>query len=363
MKIPALALALACSTCLHISRSHAQSGQPNPEKIWKEISRLPENLRDDLKESPWQKSTPSGKTAAIRLDSAITSTHFGSGKSYPLNKSVFQYPTDRTSVQSDFVNYGQWVLQKRTTLTRDELNRVTEVLEEEPEPNFGTLQATAKTTFFWHGKSTAHSDSILANRWDDAEQEWVPALRLYSTFDAQGREKATETYRYSEELQVTGVREEYQFDAAGDIAQTRQFLLKDGQWAVLGQVESQFDQQHHETARQEEIALRADQYAPVRKLSRTFDAQGTLSREERYKWNGTSKQWVPLKTLSKGADTKKRSNWTVTESYKPNAFFKNKSETFQRKGDNNTDREVMSAFQADAGKWKVLSETQYYYSK
>ena len=363
MKIPALALALSILPCLLSTSAHAQSGLPNSEKIWKEISRLPQNLRDDLKESPWQKSTAAGKTAAIRLDSTITSTHFGSGKSYPLNKSVFEYPDDRTSVQSDFVNYGQWVLQKRTTLTRDLLNRVTEVLEQEPDPNFGVLQGTVKTNFFWHGKSTAQSDSILSNRWDESDQEWLPALRLYSTFDAQGREISTETYRYNDDLQVTGVREEYQFDGAGDIAQTRQFVLKDGKWAVLGQVESKFDQQHREIARQEDIALRAGQYAPVRKLSRDFDAQGALSGEERYKWNDASKQWAPLKTLSKGVDAKKRSNWTVTESYKPNSFFKNKSETFQRKGDGNIDREVLSAFQADANKWKVLSETQYYYSK
>ena len=341
----------------------AQNGQPNSEKIWKDLSRLPENLRDDLKASAWWKSTPAGKTAANRLDSVITSTHFGSGKTYPLNKTVFEYTAPRTSVQSDFVNYGQWILQKRSTVIRDDFNRIKEVLEEEPDPEVGQLQATTKFTFFWRGKSDTECDSIHSNRWDESEQQWLPALRLYSSFGAKGQETATETYRYNEDMQMTGVREEYQFDAAGDVTSIRQFLLKDGKWAVLGKVESSFDQQHREIARQEDIALKANEFVPVRKLSRNYDAQGILTREERSKWNESSKQWVPLKAVGKGVDAKKRSTWTVTESYKPNAFFKSRVETFPRKNDSNTDREVKSAFKTDSNKWEVLSETQYYYSK
>ncbi len=362
MSIQTIALTLSFLATITAS-TQAQNVQPNSEKIWKDLSRLPENLRDDLKESAWWKSTPGGKAAATRLDSVITTTHFGSGKSYPLNKSVFEYTSPRMSVQSDFVNYGQWMLQKRTSVTRDELNRITEVLQEEPDPDFGGFQATTKLAIFWHKKSDTQSDSILSNRWDEPEQQWLPVLRLYSSFDPQGRETATETYRYNDDLQMTGIREEYQFDAASNVTSIRQFLLKDGKWAVLGKVESAFDQQHRETARQEDIALKANEFVPVRKLSRNYDAQGTLTREERSKWNESSKQWVPLKAVGKGVDAKKRSTWTITESYKPNAFFKNRVETFQRKNDSNTDREVKSAFKTDSNKWQVLSETQYYYSK
>ena len=107
---------------------HAQSGT---EKIWKDLTRLPQNLRDDLKKSPWWKNTAGGNTAQIRLDSTVKFTSFNGSKAFPLNKSRFEYPSSLVTVQSDFVNYGLWVLEKRTTITRNGQNRVVEVLEEE----------------------------------------------------------------------------------------------------------------------------------------------------------------------------------------------------------------------------------------
>jgi len=359
MRIATFVLALSFLSAL-FTGLHAQSQRPNPEKIWKDFSRLPQTLRDELKKSSWWET---GKTTATRLDSILHSTRFGSGKSYPLNKSIFEYPTAQVSIQSDFVNYGEWLLQKRVTVTRDAQNRITEAFEEVPDPDFGILQASVKTLFYWHGKSDTQCDSIRSNQWDESTQQWQPALRLYSAFDAQGREVSSETYRYEDGYPVAGVREEFLLDAAGDVTLTRQTLLKDGKWMPLGKVESKFDKQHREITRQEDIAQEADQYVPVRKLTRIFDGKGSLAREERYKWSEATQQWAPLKTISRGADTRNRSEWVMTESYKPNAFFKSRLETFRHKNDDNTDHEIQSAFKADTKKWQVQSETKYYYAQ
>ncbi len=337
----------------------AQTGRPSTERIWKDLSRLPQTLRDELKKSSWWKSTPAGP---VRLDSVLTLTHFSNGEFYPLNKTTYEYTAAGASVQSDYVNYGQWVLQKRTKISRDPQQRIVEVIEEEPDPTTGAFQPSTRLNFYWHGKSDSQCDSVLTSQWDDQWQQWEPADRLLSFFDAKGRETATETYRYTEGFQGIGIREEYQYDASGDIAFTRQLLWKNGAWALLGKVESKFDPQHHETARQEDIAQGAKRFASVRKLNRSFDEKGKLTREERFKWNESSKSWAPLKTITKGANPDTRSEWTNTESYKPNAYFQSKVETFRRRNDDLVDREVQSTLHPDSKNWQVLSETRYFYS-
>lgn len=359
MRTLSLFLLLILSASLQ-TEINAQSGA---EKIWKDLSRLPQNLRDDLKKSPWWKSTAGGNTAQTRLDSTIKFSSFNSSKAFPLNKSKFEYPSAMVAVQSDFVNYGQWVLEKRTTITRNGQNRIIEVLEEEPDPLNGVLQPVSRLNLYWHGNSGDRCDSVISSRWDDQWQQWTPAYRLLSFFDAQDRETATETYRYDYGVQVIGIREEYQPDAAGDNAVTRQFLAKDGKWTLLGKVESKFDKQHHETARLEDVALDGDRFASVRRLKRTFDTKGNLALEERFKWNAPSNEWSPLKSISRGYDAKNHSEWAITESYKPNTTFKNKLETFKRKNDENTDREVLSSYADDLKKWQVVSEMRYYYSR
>ncbi len=343
--------------------ANAQTGQPATERIWKDLTRLPQNLRDDLKKSSWWKNAASGSSVPVRLDSTVKFTSFNSSKFFPLNKTTFEYPSAKVTIESEFVNYGQWVLEKRTHITSNAQNQVVEVLVEEPDPVGGTMQPLDKLNLYWHDASGSRCDSVLSSHWDDQLQQWTPAYRLSSFFDAQGREVATETYRYEYGAQVIGIREEYQPDAAGDNTVTRQFLAKDGKWILLGKVESKFDKQHNETARQEDVAVDANQFAPVRKLRRTFDTHGKLTLEERFKWNGPSNEWSPLKSISKGADGKNNSEWVVTESYKPNTSFKNKLEIFRRKNDGNTDHELLSTYMDDSKKWKVVSEIRYYYSK
>lgn len=347
-----------------LAEVNAQTGRPPAtEKIWKDLSRLPQNLRDDLAKSSWWKSSPGTSALAGRLDSVIKLSHFNKDKYYPINKTKLEYPSASSTVQSDFVNYGEWVLQKRTTLSFDDKKRITEVLEEEPDPNSGFFQPGTKWNLFWHGDSDSRCDSMISSRWDDQWQQWTPGTRLISVYDARDREIATETYRYDEGFQAIGIREEFQFDASGDNTLTRQFLAKDGKWTLLGKVESVFDKQHHEIARQEDVALDGGKFAAVRKLRRNFDAQGKLTLEERFKWNDSSSEWSPLKTISKGANDKNNSDWTETESYKPNVYFKNRVERFKRPGDKKTDREVFSTLQPDGKTWQVTTEIRYYYAR
>jgi hypothetical protein len=346
-----------------MTETSAQTGRPNPEKVWKDISRLPENLRDDIKKNSWWKNAATYRATGIRLDSTIKFTSFNGTDVYPLNKSKLEYPATTKIVQSDFVNYGVWVPQKRYTLSLDAQKRVVEVLEEEPEPGTGAFLPAAKTNLYWHGKSDVQLDSVVGGAWDDQWQQWIPAFRLYSSYDAEGHETATETYRYAEGIQLAGIREEYQLDAEGNPATTQQFLAKDGKWTPLGKVTSGFDKQHHETTRQEDILLDADKTAPVRKLKRTYDAQGRLTLEERFKWNEPSREWAPLKTLSAGYDAKKHSEWLMTESFKANSNFKGRVEVFHRAKDGNPEKELHSSFLPETGVWQVVSDTQYYYSK
>lgn len=362
MKKVAFTLSLSLLFCFVIEAG-AQAGRPDPERIWKNLSRLPQNLRDDLKKTELWKNTEVVKSGNIRLDSTVKYTSFNSGKTFPLNKSIFEYPAAGTVVQSDYVNYGEWVLQKRSTLTLDAQMRAVEMLEEEPDPSGGGLQATTKLNFYWHGKSNTQCDSIFSAVWDDQWQQWIPSYKLYSFFDAQNRESATETYRYAEGVQIVGIREEYQFDAAGDATITRQFIAKDGKWAELGKVESTFDKLHRETARREDILLDGGSVAPVRKLRRNYDAQGNLTLEERAKWNESSREWAPLKSVSRGYDAKKRMEWTTTESYKTNANFQSKVEIFKRRNDEHPEREVHSGYIPKSKSWQVQAETRYYYSK
>lgn len=345
-----------------LSNLHAQTGRGSTERVWKDISRLPATLRDDLKKSPWWHSTPLGMAAPERLDSFIVFTHFSKDELYPLNKTTFNYLAAGKTVQSDYVNYGQWVLTRRTSIARDAQHRIVEVFEEEPDPAIGALQPAAKLNFYWHGESDSHCDSILSSQWDDQWQQWVPASRLLSVFNAKDREIATETYRFNEGFQSLGIREEYQYDPAGDITLTRQFLLKNGVWTLLGKVESKFDAQHHEIARQEDIAQGAKRYASVRKLNRNFDDNGNLALEERFKWNEAIKGWAPLKTITKGSDAVTHADWSVIESFKPNAHFKSKQELYKRPDGRTAEREVQSALTDESKTWQMLSETRYFYS-
>lgn len=356
-------LLFLCFAATTPTESSAQTTPLNTERIWKDLSRLPQNLRDDLKKTTWWRNAEASRSASVRLDSTVKHTSFSSGKTYPLNKSQFEYPAAGKMIQSDFVNFGEWVLQKRSTLTRDAQNRVVEVVEEEPNPDEGGFQPAQKLQFYWRGTSSTQCDSILASTWDEQWQQWLPAYRLISFFNAQGRETATETYRYTDGAQAVGVREEFLFDATGDITTTKQFIAKAGKWAELGRVESKFDQQHHETARQESVVEANGHYAPIRKLRRTYDAQGHMTLEERSKWSAETKDWAPLKAITTGSDVRNRSDWTITESFKPNGNFQSKVETFKRPADDNPDREVQSSLQAKSKKWQVVSETRYFYSK
>ncbi|MCC6463010.1 MAG: hypothetical protein IT260_21250 [Saprospiraceae bacterium] len=345
-----------------LPEASAQTGRPNPEKIWKDLSRLPQNLRDDLKKTDWWKNADAEKSAAVRLDSTVKYSSFSAGKPYPLNKSTFEHPSAGKTIQSDFVNYGEWVPQKRTTISRDAQSRVVEVLEEEPDAS-GAFQPAAKLNFYWHGSSDRQCDSIFSSRWDDQWQQWLPEYRLLSVFDAQGRETATETYRFVEGMQFVGLREEFQLDAAGDATRTQQFLAKEGKWISLGNVESTFDPQHRELTRLESIALGAGKSAPVRKLRRTYNSAGQLTLEERAKWNEADQQWAPLKSISAGTDVKKRMDWSITDSHKPNATFQSKVETFRRNNSNSPDHELHSSYMPKTKSWQVVADIRYYYAK
>jgi hypothetical protein len=345
----------------------AQPAQAGAERIWKDVARLPQTLRDELKKSSWWKNTSVSSKSAVRLDSTVKLSHFSNDKFYPINKSVFEYKSAGSTIQTDYVNFGQWALQKRTTLTRDAKNRVTEVFQEEPDPNSGTLQAGTKLSFFWHGDSDSKWDSVLSNRWDEQNQQWIHAYKLLSTFDAQNRETASETYQDVEGFRAVSIREEYQYDASGDVTMTKQYVQKDGKWKLIGQVESTFDKNHHETTRREDVTADGDKYMSIRKLKRTYDEMGRVTWEERFKNSDTAGlaeyQWSPLKTIKKGYDSYEKSNWEITESFKANGSFKNKVENFERASNDQTEREVHSTLQPETNKWRVMSETRFYYGK
>ncbi len=366
MKAPLLlcCLLLCCAAFTPVS---GQTGQPSTEKIWKNLSRLPHTLRDDLSKAAWWQSTPGGDNAGVaRLDSTVKSSSFNNSTTlFPLNKTEYVYPAPRQTVQSDFVNYGQWVLLKRTTITRDAQNRIVGVVEEEPDSESGALTPMTKLDFFWHGNSGTACDSVRSATWDEQSQQWTPAMRLYSIFDAKNQEIATETYRFEEGFQTIGIREEYEFDQRGDVTGTRQFAANNGQWTLLGKVHSTFDAQHHEISRQEDIAVDANRFTAARKLQRRFNEQGKVVLEERFKWNEAKTNWTPLKTIASGADAKHRSEWSVTESFTKavGASYKTKSETFKRRDDDRTERAVSYSLQPKSEKWQVASETRYYYSR
>ena len=362
--LPFLCLLLCCGV---LTETSGQTGYPNTEKIWKNLSRLPHTLRDDLAKAPWWQSTPGGDNpGATRLDSTVKFSSFNNNSTlFPLNKTEFTYPAPRQTVQSDFVNYGQWVLLKRATITRDAQNRIVSVMEEEPDSESGALAPATKLNFFWHGDSGTACDSVFSATWDEQSQQWTPTMRLYSVFDAKNQEIATETYRFEDGFQTIGIREEYEFDQRGDVTGTRQFAANNGQWTLLGKVNSTFDAQHHEISRQEDIAVEANRFMAARKLQRRFNEQGKVVLEERFKWNEAKTNWTPLKTISAGVDAKHHSEWSVTESFTKavGSSYKTRSETFKRRNDDRTEREVSYSLQPKSEKWQVASETRFYYSR
>ena len=357
MRIPTYLLT-ALLVAVALNGLYGQTGEPSTERIWKDISRLPHALRDDISSASWWTNS----SEAIRLDSTVKYSNFSNARLLPLNKTVYAYPGAGKTVQSDFVNYGLWVLEKRTTITRDPQGRIVDVLEELADMNTDAAQPSTKITFFWHGNSATQSDSIISSAWDEQWQQWVPAARLYSFFNGQNQETATETYRYEEGFQVIGIREEYEFDVHDNVSGIRQFLLKDGKWTLLGKVQSMFDEKRHEISRLEEIAVGDNRFAAVRKLSRKYDAEGQLSVEERFKWNNSKSAWTPLKTIKAGIDNKHDTEWTIVESYTKSAsVYKTKEEKIKRRKDKYLEREVNYTFQPASEKWQEVSEIRYYY--
>jgi hypothetical protein len=357
--LPALLLPFCLMIAL-LNVAGAQNTKPNPEKVWKDLSRLSQNLRDDLKKAPWWKCSSLNQSTS-RLDSTIKFSRVNVDQLIPLNKTKFEYQDDNSIVMSDYVNFGQWVLQKRTTVVRDARSRITGVTEEEPGPNGSDFQWSNKLSFYYHGDSDAQCDSILSSHWDESSQQWAPAYRLAYTFNAQNHEAVTETNRYDEGFQTISVREENEFDDHGNPYLIHQYLMKDGKWEHLGNVNSTFDKDGRETIRIEAITIGPEKFVPIRRLNRTFDLKGGMS-EQRFKFNTAGNKWDPLKTITKGKDETNGQDWVVTETFRPGSSFKNKVETFWRPQEMQPGREVHSTYQSDAKKWRITAETRYYYA-
>jgi hypothetical protein len=295
-----------------------------------------------------------------RLDSTVVYTGYAIGPdSFPLEKTIFDYPAADVTVGTEYVNFNDWSPNTRATQKQDNLGRLVEMYGEFYDTDTDSWQPESKMRAYPHGNLMTGQDSLLVEIWDADAEIWVTTLRVVTTFDAQNRPISTYTFTNFAGPEIA-LLDTFYYDANGDNYLTEQSIFEDGNWAVFSRIESVFSQ-HREIRRTTSAVAAPGTYFPTNMEETTYNAAGNPVLIESSDFDFFTNKWVLTEKIERGYDSQNRLVYIQTEDYTTNGPAPNRFDYTYLDG-LHLALETYSEKDPATQQWAVLDRTYYFYS-
>ncbi len=294
------------------------------------------------------------------LDSTVVFGNYPFGDSVAQTKSVFTYPSNKITVQTDYENLGGWQLQRRATQTVDNLNRPLEIYAETYDPNGKQWIPESRLKFYPHGNSLTLSDSLIAEAYDASSDAWSVILQNTTAFDNQDRPVLIFNFVNQGPGFEFSLMDELYYDASGDNYLTDQSIFEQNVWTLFTHVESEFDQ-HREVLRTSYYPVDDTTYFPTSKIETTYDPAGNDILIKSFDADFSTGGWTGTDETRRSFDAANRLVSEEYEAFGDDAPLPTRTDFVYFNG---TDLavEMDSEKEPGAQNWTVLDKTFYYYS-
>jgi hypothetical protein len=265
---------------------------------------LSANTSTDAEPSAQQRSSQ------LLLDSTKTFTGYdgvGSNDSLPLFRTIYQYPQPSLEIQTEYqFENDAWQTMSRSSLSKDNQDRIVEVLSEAFDPEKNDFMPDSRAIVFPHESSPVLLDSVYVYGWDSLATDWVLIFFSTSKYDAQDRLlESVNSFDYFG--QPVLFKDVYNYDANGDNTLVESFAIFGGQEVPTGKREMEY-QNHRLT---QAVSFSDDGMGGLIAQSKTTYTYTSFDKEEQvnaYLWSLSANDWMQTQGDLYGYDNAQRVN-------------------------------------------------------
>lgn len=250
------------------------------------------------------------RSGELRLDS--TKTFFGYDfigpiDTIPFLRTIHEYPQASVETQTEAqFEIDTWLTIHRSTIFKDDQNRIVEILSEAFDPVKGDFVPDSRAVAFPHENSPVLIDSFYVYGWDTLAMDWVLVFYTTNKFDGQDRliESISSFDYFGQPLLFKDV---HTYDANGDNTLVETFAIFDGIELPSGKRELEYA--NHLLI--EEIAFVSDGLGTEMAQSRITYTYTNFGREEQvnsYEWSFDANGWLQTQGDTYGYDNAQRVN-------------------------------------------------------
>ncbi len=293
--------------------------KPLPQSLHSHVAGLDPKVSTALKQAGFDLLTDVSKrvnpvaqnrSGELQLDS--TKTFFGYEfigpiDTIPFLRTIHEYPqaTVETQTVSQFEN-DAWLTVNRSTLFKDDQNRIVEILSEAFDLVKGDFVPDSRAIAFPHEDSPVLIDSFYVYGWDTLAMDW--ALLFYTTNKFDGQDRLIESVSSFDYFgQPLLFKDVHTYDANGDNTLVETFAIFDGIELPSGKRELEYA--NHLPI--EVIAFVSDGLGAYVAQSRITYTYTNFDREEQvnsYEWSFDSNGWQQTQGDTYGYDNAQRVN-------------------------------------------------------
>lgn len=170
----------------------------------------------------------------LQLDSTITYFGYGSsGDSTPLFRNVYTYPQPEVEVITEyFFDLEHWTALTRTTLIRDEQDRLVSAIAQSYDDASGMFIHNSLVEMFPHG-NTDEADSFFVYAWNTEIEEYDRMLAVWNAFDDNNRLSESTSSIEIFEIPLTFL-DRYSYLTEGDLNFIESYLVDEGTNILAG---------------------------------------------------------------------------------------------------------------------------------
>lgn len=304
-----------------------------------------------------------GKRAnPFQLDSTKTFYGYGlnqPGDSTPLFRTVYQYPQPNKKVENNYqYDNGAWIKVDRAVLTRDNQQRLVEVVAEAFDTTSQSFRPDSRLVIFPHGDSPELIDSFFTYLWDSTLLDWHIILADRNRFDAQDRLiESIHSLDYFGDPAI--FQETYSYDANGD-----NHLIEEV--AILGNdtLPSSRTDIHYVDHQPIEVLISASDgtsFLPQKRTNYAYTLFGAVRKQMNFEWLVAEQKWYLFQTIEYRYDNAQRLSTKVTAHLPLNAPETQELTAYAYVEDENLYSEWYFIWDDDLFDWIQDSKKYYYY--
>ncbi len=301
------------------------------------------------------------RSPGFRLDSTVSFygySPFGSPDSIPLFRNIYSYPSpDKEIIEESYLNNGIWIPLSQSTITKDNLNRITGAVALRYDEEAGLYIPDSRIRVYPHGASPELLDSICVEIWDLDLNHWRNHLAISNSFDDQDRLLESESVFGLFEFPVI-FREKYLYNEAG-LLEVIESYTADGEEEWL---DGREEYTYEDGLATVVTALSSDGsggFFPVRMTDNTYNERRLLEKQTMAEWDFEKEEWSLTVTDTYMYDDEERMVEHVNIIFAAPGLIDRTRYTYEYFRDEYRANETYYGW--DSG-WKIQDRKYYYYS-